>query len=139
VTVALPPGVLPFSPEWVLGQGFLNTEAEGGPRGATEKRVLPSGEAPSPDRKTAHAQIGLQLHVMSRQQCRNARDFQDNGFVRQAIGPESKRQRFAFIHRRNTNFAPDPNAGTLQRPAQRGGVKRTQQSWYADAPRSQNQ
>jgi hypothetical protein len=65
-------------PEWVSGQGFFNTEAARGPRGATEKRVLSSGEAPSPDkapqailqtrrveveqqadRKTTHAQINL--------------------------------------------------------------------------------
>jgi hypothetical protein len=33
------------SVEWVLGQGFSNTEAEGGPLWATEKNVALSGEA----------------------------------------------------------------------------------------------
>ena len=68
-------------PEWVLGQGFFNTEAERGPRRATEKKVKVSGEAPrailqvrrmeveqQADRKTAHAQISLRLHVVFRQQ-----------------------------------------------------------------------
>ena len=32
-------------PEWVSCQGFFNTEAERGPRGATEKAVALSGEA----------------------------------------------------------------------------------------------
>jgi hypothetical protein len=32
------------SVEWVLGQGFFNTEAEGGPRWATEKKF------PSPNK-----------------------------------------------------------------------------------------
>jgi hypothetical protein len=65
-------------PEQVSGQGFFNTEAERGPRGATEKRTLPPDKAPLPnkapqailqprrvevewqaDRKTAHTQISL--------------------------------------------------------------------------------
>jgi hypothetical protein len=32
-------------PEWVLGRGFFDTEAEGGPRGATEKKIALFGEA----------------------------------------------------------------------------------------------
>jgi hypothetical protein len=96
--------------EWVSGQGFLNTEAERGPRWATEKRAQSSGEALSSNKatqailrtkrtdveqqadwKTAHVQIGLQLHVMHGQQCGTALVFQDDGFVRQNIGPVSKR------------------------------------------------
>jgi hypothetical protein len=36
-------------PEWVSGRGFFDTEAVGGPRGATEKRALSAGEATSSD------------------------------------------------------------------------------------------
>ena len=55
-------------PEWVSGRGFFDTEAERGPRGATEKKVTSSNEAPQAilqlwrmdveqqaSRKTAHA------------------------------------------------------------------------------------
>ena len=63
-----------------------------------------------PDRKTAHTQVSLQLHVMYRQQCRDRFDFQDNSFVHQDIGSEAKRQRLTFVYRRNPNFAPYPNA-----------------------------
>jgi hypothetical protein len=128
-------------PERVSGQGFFNTEEERGPRWATEKRAPSSDEAlqavfqtkrvddeQQANRKTAHAQIGLQLHGICRQQCWDRFDFQDNGLVRRDIGPESKRQRFALIHRWNTDFAPYPNAGTLQLPAQRSGVEQLQQS-----------
>jgi hypothetical protein len=48
---------------------------------------------------------------------RNAFDFQGNGLIRQDVAPESKLQRFALVDRRNTDLAPYPNAGTLQRPA----------------------
>ena|ERR1700733_6971 len=71
-------------PEWVLGQGFFDTEAAGGPLRATEKTAPSSDETPRAilqmrrmdveqpsDRKTAHTQIGLHLHVVDRQQCRN--------------------------------------------------------------------
>jgi hypothetical protein len=73
------------------------------------------------DRKTAHAQIGLQLHVMGRQQCRDRFEFRD-------IGPESEHQRFTLVHRRDPNFASYSNAGTPQRPAQRDGIEGFQQS-----------
>jgi hypothetical protein len=42
-------------------------------------------------RETAYAQIGLSLHVVSRQLCWDCLDFPDNGFVRHDVGPESSR------------------------------------------------
>jgi hypothetical protein len=38
--------------------------------------------------------VGLSLHVVSGQLCRNRSDFQDSGFVRQDIDPESEWWRF---------------------------------------------
>ena len=46
------------------------------------------------------------MHIVYGQQCRNAFDFQDNGFIRQDVSPESERQRFTLVHRRNPNFTP---------------------------------
>jgi hypothetical protein len=48
------------------------------------------------DRQAAHAQIGLQLHVVRREQRRNRLDFQDISLVRQDVGAEAKRKRLAL-------------------------------------------
>jgi hypothetical protein len=54
------------------------------------------------ERKTDDPQVGLQLNVMNRRQCRDCRDFRDNGFLHQDIGPEPKRQ--SFHHRTSPGY-----------------------------------
>jgi hypothetical protein len=100
------PVSLHSSAQWMSGQGFFNTEEERGPRRATEKKIqhgirdspnsqqsqLPASPNKAPQAilqanrieieqqahwKTAHAQIGLQLLVMHRQQCSHRLDCQN--------------------------------------------------------------
>jgi len=54
------------------------------------------------DRQAAHAQIGLQLHVVRR----NRLDFQDNSLVRQDIGGEAKRKRLPLLVVRSWRLVP---------------------------------
>jgi hypothetical protein len=44
-------------PEWVLGQGFFDTEAERGPRWATEKNVASSDEVPKAVSQTKRMEV----------------------------------------------------------------------------------